>query len=72
MPVLYILPVLNGTGRGFVALSSYTTNRYLIPNWGIDFLKSNLPNVVSTLVEQQVSQQVAYEKQKLALEYEQK
>lgn len=38
----------------------------------VDFLKSNLPNVVSTLVEQQVSQQVAYEKQKLALEYEQK
>ncbi len=34
----------------------------------VDFLKSNLPNVVSTLVEQQV----AYEKQKLALEYEQK
>lgn len=38
----------------------------------VDFLKSNLPNVVSTLVEQQVNQQVAYEKQKLALEYEQK
>lgn len=38
----------------------------------VDFLKSNLPSVVSTLVEQQVSQQVAYEKQKLALEYEQK
>jgi len=38
----------------------------------VDFLKSNLPSVVSTLVEQQVNQQVAYEKQKLALEYEQK
>lgn len=36
----------------------------------IDFLKTNLPNVVSTMVEQQVCQQVAYEKQKLALEYE--
>lgn len=36
----------------------------------IDFLKTNLPNVVSTMVEQQVCQQVAYEKQRLALEYE--
>lgn len=36
----------------------------------IDFLKTNLPSVVSTMVEQQVCQQVAYEKQKLALEYE--
>ncbi len=36
----------------------------------IDFLKTNLPNVVSTMVEQQVCQRVAYEKQKLALEYE--
>lgn len=36
----------------------------------IDFLKTNLPNVVSTMVGQQVCQQVAYEKQKLALEYE--
>lgn len=36
----------------------------------IDFLKTNLPNVVSTMVEQQVCQQVVYEKQKLALEYE--
>lgn len=38
----------------------------------VDFLKSNLPNVVSTLVDQQVRQQVAYEKQKLVLEYENK
>ena len=30
--------MLNGTGRGFVALSSYTTNRYLIQNWGKDYL----------------------------------
>ena len=36
----------------------------------VDFLKANLPSVVFTLVDQQVSQQVAYEKQKLALEYE--
>ncbi len=36
----------------------------------IDFLKTNLPSVVSTMVEQQVCQQVTYEKQKLALEYE--
>lgn len=34
----------------------------------IESLKSNLPSIVSTLV----AQQVAYEKQKLALEYEQK
>ena len=32
----------------------------------VDFLKANLPNIVSNLVDQQVS----YEKQKLALEYE--
>ena len=38
----------------------------------VDFLKANLSNVVSTLVDQQVCQQVAYEKQKLALEYEKK
>lgn len=38
----------------------------------VDFLKANLPGVVSTLVDQQVCQQVAYEKQKLALEYEKK
>lgn len=28
----------------------------------VDFLKSNLPNIVSTLVDHQVRQQVAYEK----------
>ena len=38
----------------------------------VDLLKANLSNVVSTLVDQQVCQQVAYEKQKLALEYEKK
>ena len=38
----------------------------------VDFLKANLSNAVSTLVDQQVCQQVAYEKQKLALEYEKK
>ena len=38
----------------------------------VDFLKANLSNVVSTLVDQQVCQQVAYEQQKLALEYEKK
>lgn len=38
----------------------------------VDFLKANLPNVVSTVVDQQVCQQVAYEKQKLALDYEKK
>ena len=38
----------------------------------VEFLKANLSNVVSTLVDQQVCQQVAYEKQKLALEYEKK
>ena len=38
----------------------------------VDFLKANLSNVVSTLVDQQVCQQVAYEKQKLAREYEKK
>lgn len=36
----------------------------------VDFLKANLPNIVSNLVDQQVCQQVSYEKQKLALEYE--
>lgn len=35
-----------------------------------DFLKANLPNIVSNLVDQQVCQQVSYEKQKLDLEYE--
>lgn len=34
------------------------------------FLLWNLPNIVSNLVDQQVCQQVSYEKQKLALEYE--
>lgn len=38
----------------------------------VDFLKANLSNVVSTLVDQQVCQQLVYEKQKLALEYEKK
>ena len=38
----------------------------------IDFLKANLPIVVSTLVDEQVRQQVAIEKQKLAREYEKK
>ena len=38
----------------------------------VDFLKTNLPNVVSTLVEEQVRQQVAIEKQRLALEYDKK
>lgn len=36
----------------------------------VDFLKANLPNIVSNLIDQQVCQQVSYEKQKLALEYE--
>lgn len=36
----------------------------------VDFLKANLPNIVSNLVDQQVCQQVSYEKQKLTLEYE--
>lgn len=38
----------------------------------VDFLKANLPSVVFTLVDQQVSQQIAYEKQKLVFEYEKK
>lgn len=38
----------------------------------VDFLKANLPSVVLTIVDQQVSQQVAYEKQKLVFEYEKK
>lgn len=36
----------------------------------VEFLKANLPNIVSNLVDQQVYQQMSYEKQKLALEYE--
>lgn len=47
-----------------------------IPNTDItaivDFLKANLPNAVSTLVNQQVRLQVAFEKERLALEYEKK
>ena len=38
----------------------------------VNFLKANLPSVVFTLVDQQVSQQVVYEKQKLVFEYEKK
>lgn len=38
----------------------------------VDFLKTNLPNVVSTLVDEQVRQQVAIEKQMLAIEYDKK
>lgn len=38
----------------------------------VDFLKTNLPNVVSTLVDEQVRQQVAIEKQRLAIEYDKK
>lgn len=57
-------------------LDNIINNIAAIPNTDnatiVGFLKSNLPNVVSALVEQQVSLQVAYEKQKLALEYEQK
>ena len=29
--------MLNGMGRGLVLQSSHTTNRQLIPNWGLDF-----------------------------------
>ena len=38
----------------------------------VDFLKLNLPDVVSNLVEQQVEQRIALEKQKMTLEYEKK
>ena len=31
--------MLNGTGRGFVTLSSHITNRYFIPNWGNAYIE---------------------------------
>lgn len=53
-------------------LDKIINNIAAIPNTDtaaiVDFLKANLPNIVSNLVDQQVS----YEKQKLALEYESK
>ena len=33
----------DGMGREFTYLSSHATNRYFIPNWGIDYQNTNDP-----------------------------